>query len=181
MAKDHPRSCGRIFADAVRYHVRCCNSFPGIVLAVRSGCITFSCTEEAFRYLGSFEGARKLGRSPESELLLTSNVNWRATASASARPRNPAAQLKPAEALKIKEREKSSGMGPERLLKLALKYQQSRKKGAVAFVALGRGPLHADIPLGMDIPPHLSPGLRPDCRGKTRQQTVAKRLSAQPA
>ena len=108
-----------------------------------SWALTFSCTEEAFRYLGSFEGAKKLGRSPESELLLTSNVNWRATASASARPRNPAAQLKPAEALKIKEREKSSGMGPERLLKLALKYQQSRKNGAVAFVALGRGPLHA--------------------------------------
>ncbi len=118
---------------------------PSMMLSVSTAGLTFSCTEEAFRYLGSFAGARKLGRSPESELLLTSNVNWRATASASARPKKLAAQLKPAEALKISEREKSSGMGPERLLKLALKYQQSLKNGAVAFVALVRGPLQADM------------------------------------
>ena len=106
---------------------------------------TFSCTEEAFRYLGSREEARKPGRSPERELLLTSKVNWRATASASARPRKPAAHLKPAEALKTSAREKASGIGPLRLLKLALKYHRSRKKGAVALVALGRGPLHAEM------------------------------------
>ncbi len=146
----------------------------GMMLPVKSEVPTFSCTEEAFRYLGSFAGARKLGRSPESELLLTSNVNWRATASASARPRNPAAQLKPAEALKIKEREISSGMGPERLLKLALKYQQSRKKGAVTFVALGRGPLHADIPLGMYIPPIFHQALARTVEKKTDSRPLQR-------
>ena len=117
----------------------------GVVLCTVCWGLTIRFTEEAFRYLGSLEEARKLGRSPESALLLTSKVNWRATASASVRPRKPAAQSKPAEALKMRQREKSSGMGPLRLFALALKYQRRRKKGAVALVAVGRGPLHAHM------------------------------------